>query len=248
MKKTGILALITAVTLSAAAISGCGKADKADEAEIPKVQLSVWTSEDTKEFCEGLVTAFADEHKDEIELKCTVSVEGENTCRDTVLGNPEGAADIYTYASDQFDDLLGAGALLEITENAESIIEGVGGKDSAPAEMSMSGKKLYAYPLTAGNGYFLYYNTAYLSDADAATLEGILDKAAAAGKKFSFDMSSGWYTYSFFKAAGFDIRSNSDNSANICDWNGTSGDIAGTDVLQKLLDIAAHDGFTPGDD
>lgn len=36
---------------------------------------------------------------------------------------------------------------------------------------------LYAYPMTADNGYFLYYNKKYLSDSDVKTLDGILKVA-----------------------------------------------------------------------
>ncbi len=33
--------------------------------------------------------------------------------------------------------------------------------------------KLYAYPLTADNGYFLFYNKAYLSDQDVQAMDRI---------------------------------------------------------------------------
>lgn len=42
---------------------------------------------------------------------------------------------------------------------------------------------LYALPLTADNGYFLYYNKEYFSEEDIASFERMLDIAAAHGKK-----------------------------------------------------------------
>ena len=39
------------------------------------------------------------------------------------------------------------------------------------------GGSLYAYPLTADNGYFLYYNKAYFSEEDIQSLERMLELA-----------------------------------------------------------------------
>ena len=45
---------------------------------------------------------------------------------------------------------------------------------------------LYAYPMTADNGYFLYYNKKYLSDSDVKTLDGILKVSRKNHKKFMY--------------------------------------------------------------
>ena len=54
---------------------------------------------------------------------------------------------------------------------------------------------LYAYPLTADNGYFLYYNKAYFSEEDVQSLDRMLSAAAAAGRLVAMDWSSAWYVY-----------------------------------------------------
>lgn len=61
---------------------------------------------------------------------------------------------------------------------------------------------LYGYPMTADNGYFLYYDKSVLSEEDVQTLDGILAKANEAGKKVFMDVSNGWYIASFFLGAG----------------------------------------------
>ena len=76
----------------------------------------------------------------------------------------------------------------EIRENnLESAVEALTIKD-----------RIYGYPITADNGYFLYYNKAYFSEEDIQDLDKILGIAAKNDKLFAMDWSSGWYLYSFF--------------------------------------------------
>ncbi len=105
------------------------------------------------------------------------------------------------------------------------------------------GDTLYAYPMTADNGYFLYYDKKYLSDVDVQTLDGILTVAAANEKKFTMDWSSGWYLYAFFGGTGLDFGINEDGITNYCNWNATEGDVKGVDIAQAMLTIGAHPGF-----
>lgn len=58
-------------------------------------------------------------------------------------------------------------------------------------------------------------------------------------------MASGWYNAGFFYGAGFTTALNEDGSTTM-DWNGTSADgIAGTDVVQAMLDITTNPAFLP---
>ena len=109
------------------AASGCGK-------ERPDVSLSIWTSAEEKEIMTDMIEAFKEEYADETDFDnfvVTISEEDETTCRDTVLADPEGAADLYTFASDQLDNLQREHALLPITDNTEQIIADNGGENSA---------------------------------------------------------------------------------------------------------------------
>lgn len=44
---------------------------------------------------------------------------------------------------------------------------------------------IYGYPITADNGYFLYYNKKYLKASDVKSLDRILSIAAKNNKKFA---------------------------------------------------------------
>lgn len=218
--------------------TGCEKKE-----EVPEVSLSLWVDTKNSAIFEDALEEFQELYKDEVKFNFAVTVEKEMSNKETVLADPENAADIYMFADDQLEEMWRAGALLEITENADEIIRAVGGKESAAAQAVMREDKVYAYPLTAGNGYFLYYNKGYFKEDDVKDLNRVLEIAAANKKKFSMDFTSGWYIFSFFKAAGLDLTCNEDGISNSCNWNATDTKYTGVDVVKSMLDIAGHEGF-----
>jgi arabinogalactan oligomer/maltooligosaccharide transport system substrate-binding protein len=141
------------------------------------------------------------------------------------------------------DELWRANALLEVTEDVDAVIEENGGESSAACKAAMRDGKLYAYPETAGNGYFLFYNSKYFNKDDVTSLDRIMEVAAENNKEFCMDFSSGWYIYSFFKGAGLELGCNKDGVTNYCNWNATDTDITGEEVAQAMLDIAQNKGF-----
>ncbi|MBQ9610284.1 MAG: extracellular solute-binding protein [Lachnospiraceae bacterium] len=242
-----MMSVVVCASLLSVGITGCGKSEKKEE--IPTIQLSLWGDERSVPLLENAVSEFQELHADEVKIEYTISLEGEDTCKDTVLADPEHAADIYAFADDQFNELYKAGALLEITEDADKIIEAVGGSDTVIADVVTRDGKLYAYPMTAGNGYFLYYNKAYYEEADLETLDKVIDVAEANDKMFTMDFANGWYIYSFFKGAGLELSCSEDGLTNYCNWNATDTEYTGVEVAQAMLDIAGRTGFISlGDD
>lgn len=217
--------------------------DSETSEQLSEVKLSVWWASEDMELMGEIVEEFKAEHADEAMFLITISDESAATCKETVLSNPEGAADVYTFVDDQLDDLLRGGALLEITENAGAVIEANGGESNGACRAAMRDGRLYAYPVTAGNGYFLYYNSAYFTEDDIKSLDRILEISAENGKKTAIDYTSGWYTYSFFKGAGLELELSDDGVTNRCTWNARDGEYKGTDVAEAMLAIAAHEGF-----
>ena len=223
--------------------SGCESKAAPEE-----IMLSVWCAGEDIPMISQMIDEFKEMHKDEAIFSITISAEGEDTCKDTILANPDAAADVFSFAADQLNSLYDAGVLLQITEDADSIIEANGSPSSGAVSSALKDGKLYAYPATASNGYFLYYNTEYLTADDVKSFDKILETAAANGKKVTMDYSSGWYIYSFFKGAGLEVTLSDDGKTNICNWNSTDGIYTGTDVAQAMLDIACNDGFLAGGD
>lgn len=217
-------------------LSGCGK-------EKENVTLSVWGAEEDQEMLSEMVDAFEEKYKDEAEFNITICVENEVTCKETVLIDPEKAADVYSFADDQFRSLCQNNALLEVTENVDEIIEANGGKESAAVQSASYDGKLYAYPATASNGYFLYYNKEYFTEEDVKSFDKMLEIAEENDKKIAMDFTSGWYLYSFFKGAGLNVELSEDGLTNICDWNTTEGKYKGVDVAEAMCKLVANPGF-----
>lgn len=234
-----ILSLGMCMAILCGTLTGCSSTKR----EIPEVHLSLWCSGEDQDLLEQMTDSFRKEYESEVDMKITISEESESTCRDTVLENPEAAADVYAFAGDQFRALYQAGALLEVTDEAEEIIDACGGESTTAMQSAMAEGKLYAYPATAGNGYFMYYDTDYYTEEDVLTFDRMMQIAADHGKKVTMDFTSGWYVYSFFEGAGLSVELDEDTGTNICNWNDKDSAYTGVQVAQAMMDIAMNEGF-----
>lgn len=223
-----------------------GEADGQTEIPSGKVSLTVWGAEEDTELLNKIVEGFKAEYAGKADFDITIVAESEASCKDALLSDVENGADVFAFVDDQFRAMVAAGALIPV-ENAEEVRNSnmAGAVDAA----SVNGT-IYAYPMTADNGYFMYYNKAYFSEEDVKTLDGMLAVASEAGKKVVMDWSSGWYLYSFFGNTGLTVGLNEDGITNYCTWNATDGKIKGVDVAEAMLAIASNPGFasmTSGD-
>lgn len=239
MRKRICRLLVCLLCVTAAA--GCKGDDKnvSEDADKERVELVVWGSEEDTSLMNQLVKSFQEAYQGQADFQISFEAQGEAGCKDALIGGLEEGADVFTFADDQLNALAAAGALDPI-DNAEEIRA-----ENLPSavEAATVNEKLYAYPLTADNGYFLYYNKQYFTEEQVKTLDGILQAAAANGKLFVMDWSSAWYVYSFFGNTGLQVGLNDDGITNYCSWNQTDGEIKGIDVAQAMLQIAASPGF-----
>ena len=228
--------------LCMAALAACGPAEETvlEVAEPQKVELVVWGAEEDTELMNRIIEGFQANYQGQADFQISFEVQGESQCKDALLGGLEDGADVFTFADDQLNALAAAGALDPI-ENADEIRDR---NLSSTVEAATVNGQLYAYPLTADNGYFLYYNKRYITEEQVKTLDGILEAAAAGGKVFAMDWSSAWYVYSFFGNTGLEVGLNDDGITNYCTWNQADGDIRGIDVVRAMLRIAASPGFS----
>ncbi|MBO6108384.1 MAG: extracellular solute-binding protein [Eubacterium sp.] len=232
LKRILALSLVLAMAVS---VSGCGQ-------EKEKVYLSIWCSENKVELVTAAIEEFIKVNSEEADIDYKISKEEEDTCKETVLSNPEGAADLYSFADDQLDELIDAGALLEIDADPVRELRSFGGEGSTAYQSCVRDGVLYAYPQTV-NGYFLYYNKKYLDKTDVGSLERIIEIAGNDNKKFAMDFSSGWYLYSFFQGADFNLEYDKATQKNKCDWNRKTGPYTGLEMAKTLSRIAVSRGF-----
>ena len=209
------------------------------------VTLTVWVGDNQDiEWINGVIENFKAAYPDN-NYTINVGVQNEGDCSKTVLNDPTAAADVFTFADDQFNSLLNGGALQQVLDGADDIIAN-NTPESIAAATGNDGN-LYAYPATADNGYFMFYNKEYFTEDDVKSFNTMLDKAAAAGKYVGFPMSNAWYFYSWFKGAGLDMHVNEDGVTNTCNWNATDTPITGVQVVEALLAIASNPGFKEAD-
>ena len=203
------------------------------------ISLTVWGAEEDEALLQELFDSFQSHYAGQASFQITYQPQSESNCKDALLGDLEGGADVFAFADDQVAALAAAGGLDPI-ENEASVRNA-----SLPAavEAASVGNTLYAYPLTADNGYFLYYNKAYFTEQDVQSLDQMLEIAAQAEKLIAMDWSSAWYVYAFFGNTGLEVGLNEDGLTNYCTWNSTDNPIRGTDVARAMLDIVASPAF-----
>lgn len=254
-KKVLALGLVGAMAISMAA---CGKTSSSTNnggsgnsgTSNETVSLRVWGGEEDQNLLKELVEKFKTTYPDQ-KFNIEIGVESEATAKDTILTDVEAAADVFAFASDQIVDLNNAKALANI-EDMDAALQNYAKKsvadikaangDGSVEAASIDGK-LMAFPMTGGNGYFLYYDSSVISDEDAATWDTLLAAADKAGKKVGMTLASGWYNASFFYGAGFTTGLNDDGTTAI-DFNGTSKDgYTGVQVTQSMLNIASNKAF-----
>lgn len=195
------------------------------------VTLTVWASEEDQELTTTLLENFKAAYP-EVTFDITLGSESESTAKDTILTDVEAAADVFAFADDQINDLVKAGALQPVS--ATYTYDVAASNVAGSVEAATVDGTLYAYPMTADNGYFMFYDSSVFTEEDVQTLDGMLAAAEAAGKKVAMDISNGWYIYSFFQGAGYELTLNEDGS-NTCTWNAEGA----TDVAQAIMDACA---------
>lgn len=252
MKKQLSLAMAAAMALSLAA---CGASQSGSAAETAStsdatteaaaswgdVTLTMWGAEEDQTMLREMADAFIEENKDKGNITINIGACSESDTKDNILTDPTAAADVFAFADDQLNELVAAGALQEVSLNADDVksrnLEG-------SVEAASLNGKLYAYPMTADNGYFLYYDSSVISPEDAQTVDGILAAAAAAGRTFDMTINDGWYIYSFFAGAGLQATLAEYGVNTVCNWN----EEPGADVAQAIMDIASNSAFVCASD
>ena len=170
-----------------------------------KIELKMWCASDDQDFEKSLIDDFKKTFEDS-RYKITVKtlVKGEADAGGAVVEAPKKAADVFSFADDQLSTLLKAGAIAEVAPYYANNVKDENSADSI--SVSSSNNKLYAFPKTSDNGYFMYYDKRVFSDADVADMDTMIKKAADAGKNVYFNMGNAWYETGFFFTAGCTIK------------------------------------------
>ncbi|MBQ9987355.1 MAG: extracellular solute-binding protein [Erysipelotrichales bacterium] len=203
------------------------------------VTLKVWGSQEDQAMLGEMIEAFKEAHPEK-EYAISLGVVGEPDAKTKYFEDPAAAADVFAFANDQLKDLVAGGALYEVTRNKDAIVAANGAGSVGSATLD---DKLYAYPMTADNGYYMYYDKSVFTEEDVKNLDKMMEVAAKAGKKVLMDVSNGWYIASFFLANGGTLTIGEDGLQD-CNFN----DANGLAVGEYIRNFTAHEAFITGDD
>ncbi len=210
-------------------------------ADSGKQTITVWAPEEVSALTQEKLDAWLANQADfSGKYTITVSAMGEGEAATQMLTDVEAGPDVYGFAQDQLARLVAAGALS--APGGTFLTNVQNNNDAGSIGAATLDGKIYAYPETSDNGYFLYYDKSVVSDP--STLEGILADCQAAGKNLYMDIQSGWYNVSFFFATGAECYYNYDTEGNVsgavCDYNSDKG----LKALKGMVAMASHPNFS----
>lgn len=235
MSKRIIVLLLSTVCLFTF-LMGCGRKD-ADTKNI-----TVWVAENVLEFTKEQIAIFQRDNPEYAVYNITVQPVGENDASINMTTDVEGGADIFGFAQDQIARLVSVGALMPITEAYKNEIEATN-DDGAVSSVTV-GNKVYAFPLTSDNGYFLYYDKSIITNPES--LEQILSDCEKAGKNFYMQINSGWYQAAFFFGAGCQLTYETDTEGRFTQCNASYASENGVKALKAMIKLHKSSAFVNG--
>lgn len=210
--KIKILSVVLVVVMLASLMIGCSTeinnplgGTPTGQPEAPATEgqnyvFTIWGAEKDQAMLKEMCDAYAAANPQNT-YKFLFGVQEENNTAEKVLSDVKNGPDIYSFPSDQINQLIAGGALARIGGEIEANIKAVNDPDSVDAAtVTINGEdQLYAYPSTGDNCYFVYYDKRVHSEEDLKSLDTMLTVASAAGKQVHFKLNNdGWYLSSFF--------------------------------------------------
>ena len=222
MKKLLSVLLAAAMMLSLVGVA------TAESALAGTYDIVIWAPEAATELTRQQVEEFNAANTMGIKINATVEPVSEADAATNMITDVQAGGDLFFFAQDQLSRLIQAGALTPLGVGASEFVKTNNSVGSTLA--ALSGESYYAYPLTADNGYFMYYDKSVIPEEDIDSLEKLIADCEAAGKNFSFELENAWYNAGFFFGAGCHSDWITDDAGNFIaiddDFNSEKGLIA----------------------
>lgn len=186
----------------ACAFGGCGE-DPNPNGTGKNYNITVWVGEGTKDLTKNQIKTFNETNEWGVTFNATIEEVSESKAAGDALQSKETAADIFCIAQDTLARVVDAGMTASLSDASVTAISEM--NDAKAVEAAKVGDIVRAFPLTADNGYFMYYDKSVISDTQIGSLEQILEVCEHKGKKFSMNLTEdggAWYAASFFYGAG----------------------------------------------
>lgn len=242
--KRKLFTLLLGVVMCVTAVVGVTACDSGNDNDGTTYDITVWVGENTDTLTKQQIKAFNESNEWGVTFNATVEVVSESKAAGNAISTPASAADIYCIAQDQLARVVHSNLLATLNSASVEFISSTNDADSVAA--ATIGATVRAFPMTADNGFFMYYDKRYVSEEHIGSLEDIISDCETAGKNFSMNLTEdggSWYAASFFYATGCKSEWTTDESGNFTDYEDTFDSDAGVTALkgmQKLLKSSAY--------
>lgn len=172
------------------------------EAAGNKITLKVWQPEAAQDVFKAQVADFIEIFKDYADIEIEVAIQGEGDAGANVLSDPNTAADVFGFASDQIMKLAKPGAVAEVMFPNE--VKSM--NTPASIEAATYDGKLSAYPEVGDNSYFLCYDKRDITADQAKSLEAIFEACKTANKRFIMNAGDGYFACMYLFTGGLETN------------------------------------------
>ena len=232
-----IVLIMLCVLLVATALVGFAACNKDDG-----IKITVWVGEGTEGLTKELINEFNETNELGIKFSPTIEMVSESKAAGDALSKKESAADIFCFAQDQLARLVQGKMLMTLSSSSTTFI--VENNDADAVEAAKIGGEIKAFPLTADNGFLMFYDKTVVSEEHIASLESILADCKAANRNFSMNLTGeggAWYAMSFFYATGCKSEWVIDNNGKFTNFDDTLNTDEGITAIKGMRKI-----FTSG--
>ena len=162
--------------------------------------ITVWAAEKVVDLTKKQIEDFNSSNEYGIKFNATVEPVGEGDAATKMITDVEAGGDIFFFAQDQFNRLVQAGALGALGKKAAEFVQT--SNVEAAVTAATTGDTFYAYPVTADNTFFVFYDKSVVKEDSLDDIAKMIADCEAAGKTFCFDLKNGWYLPAFFFGTG----------------------------------------------
>ena len=219
-----------------------GENNNTGDNPVKKTKITIWVSETygAQELAEQQINRFLANHPEYSNYEINIETMYEADAVTEVIYDFDNAPDIYCFAQDQIVRLVQAGALDAPSRYLDDIMQN---NDAASIFASSVNGKVYAYPFTSDNGYYMYYDTSIITNPDS--LEQIIADVEAYNTSHPYDqryirfnLENAWYMASFFIATGCHSNWSVDDLGNYVSIDDTFNSDMGLVAMKGMQKLA----------
>ena len=182
------------------------------------VKLKIWGPNQEQNFLQAKAEEFKTANPN-LDIEFEFAAVGEPELKSVLTLDIAGGADVFAFPDDQLQDLVTAGALSPVQQFRTDVIAR---NIEWSVDLAKIGETVYAYPNTADNGIFMYYDKRHISAEQMTSLDSILEVAEEKNSSIVIDPMGGWAMSMWFATSG-NISWDAATRQQSIDWNNTAG-------------------------